>query len=233
MKRDIKGGIMKKRFMAVFILAVAGLVCWLVGPFVYAGEYPVSFQCKNEKKKGTMSFMVERDGENLVFTVKYPVMINTLIGGFEGGAKTWSPDVTFFLDVDANPGTGMEKDDMFSPGQGGSEFSVEADEVETSVAQNPDGSWINKPVLMADIKKMDDYHDLPEGLYPNWEFKVGENYEEPDWIDPQDSDTMRLVLPLSLFGLKAGDTIIFSGTTPSCNESFPYPGTGSAKITLK
>ena len=115
----------------------------------------------------------------------------------------------------------------------GSEYSIDADYVETSVGQTEDGTWINKPVLMADVQKMDDYMELPEGLYPKWEFKVGEGWEEPNWIQLQDTDTMRMVLPLSLFGLKADDTIILSASTPSCNENFPYSGTGTVKVKLK
>ncbi len=194
-------------------------------PAVSSEGNQIAVPCKS--LDATITFTVQRSGDDLVLTVQLPCKLAACLVHEE-----WSANVGFYLDTDANRATGSKGDEMLEPGSAGAEYRIYATQVTTPVAQDAEGNWISKPKLLAAIDKGDDSAELPEGYHPKWEIKVGEEFQPVDWVSPQDSDTLRLVAPLSVFGLKAGATIRVAATAPNCNVSFPYTATGKATITL-
>jgi hypothetical protein len=210
--------------------ALAALVS-LVAPALAVAQPPLSVACA---KAGTITFSVKIEGADLAATVTYPKPIRTYLGGFDkNGTKNTSAAVRLFLDTDANPKTGLGGDPVFEPGQQGAEWSLEASEIETSLARDDKGGWINGPKLDATVRKGEDTADLPEGVFPEWEFEVGGAFVKADWVKPPDATTMRLRVPLAALALKAGDTVRVTVVVPLCNAAFPFPGKAEATFTMR
>ncbi len=216
------------RILSACVLAAAAAA---LAPAVAAAQPPLALACE---KMGTVTVAIATDGADLAAIVTYPRPIRSYLGGFnENGTKTVSAAVRIFLDTDANPKTGLGGDPMFEPGQQGAEWSLEATEIETSLARDASGEWINGPKLDAVVRKGEDIADLPEGVSPEWEFEVGGAFVEAHWVKPPETRTMRLRVPLAALGVKAGQSIRVTAVVPLCNSAFPFPGKAEATITLK
>jgi hypothetical protein len=185
------------------------------------------------KMGGTVRFDVRSEKGAIVFTVAYPRNVASYLGGFSGGTKETGADVRFFLDLDANPATGMKADPIFAPGAGGSEFSIETREIETSVAKNAAGEWVQKPVLAVMVQKEDEFFELPEGVSPKWEIAVGGKYRPIDWMKVPESKTMRLSFPYAAIGARPGAKVRVGAVCPFCNASPPFAGTAETAVVLK
>jgi hypothetical protein len=173
------------------------------------------------------------DRGDIVFQVTYPRNVASYLGGFTGGTKKTSADVKFYLDLDANPKSGMAGDPTYAAGAAGSEFSVETQEVETSVARDAAGAWVQKPVLMVMVQKQDEFFDLPDGVSPKWQMETAGRWEPIDWMRVPDSRTMRLALPWSALGGKSGANVRVTAVVPICHDAFPFPGTAEAVVVLR
>ena len=196
-----------------------------------AGEQTMTVKCK---KMGAVEFTVKTEGTDLAVIVTYPKPIREYLGGFDtDGVKTVSADAKIYLDTDANPKAGLEGDPEFDPGVQGAEWCIRASEITTSLDQDANGEWINGPMLEALVEKGHDYAELPEGVYPAWELEVDGAFKNANWVNPPDSRTMRLRLPLEALELKPGKKVRFTGVVGLCNDAFPYPGTAEATVTLK
>jgi len=222
---------MKHNYFFLIVLMLCFFMLQLPSDSITQGTHTITIS--SEKLGGDVHFDASLDEDDFVLTVTYPKTIKSYLGGFKDGLKTYSADIKFFLDVDADPKTGYEADPNFEPGIGGSEFAIEADEVRTSVGRDSDGNWINKPKLLVEVKKDDSYHDLPEGVYPNWEMLVKSAFQEVDWVDPPNSKVMRVRIPASVFGIGKGDKVRVTGLIPLCNKEWPFAGLGEAVIILK
>lgn len=185
------------------------------------------------KMGGTVRFDVRSEGGAILFAVTYPRNVGSYLGGFVRGTKETGADVRFFLDLDADPATGMKDDGMFAPGAAGSELSIESREIETSVAKDAAGEWIQKPVLAVTVRKQDDFVDLPDGVRPKWEMAVGGKYLPVDWMRVPESKTMRLAFPYAAIGAKPGARVRVTAVTPFCNAGPPFAGTAETTVTLK
>jgi hypothetical protein len=210
---------------------VAAAILAVFAPAV-AGAAPTS-EVACAKMGGTVRFDVESERGAIVFTVTYPRNVASYLGGFVGGTKETGADVRFFLDLDANPATGMKGDPTFAPGAGGSEFSIETREIETSVAKDAAGEWIQKPVLAVMVQKQDEFFDLPEGVSPKWEMAVAGKYAPVDWMRVPDGRTMRLPFPYAAIGGKAGAKVRIAAVAPFCHAAPPFAGTAETAIVLK
>lgn len=217
--------------MRSLLLGALAAVAAAVVPGVAAAQPPLAVACA---KMGTLTVEVTTAGSDLAAIVTYPKPIRSFLGGFnESGTKTASAAVRIFLDTDANPKTGLGGDPMFEPGQQGAEWSLEASEVETSLARDAAGKWINGPKLDATVRKGEEIAELPEGVFPEWELQVGDAFVETDWVKPADSKTMRLRVPMVALGVKTGQSIRVTAVVPLCNAAFPFPGKAEATVTLK
>lgn len=216
------------RLLSVCVVAVAAAAAV---EFPAAAQPALAVACA---KMGTITFEVTTDGPDLSAVVTYPKPIRGYLGGFDqNGTKTMSAAIRIFLDTDANPKTGLGGDPMFEPGQQGAEWSLEATEIETSLARDAKGGWINGPMLDATVRKGDEMAELPEGVFPEWEFDVGGTFVAANWVKPPDTRAMRLRVPLEALGVKAGQSIRVTAVVPLCNTAFPFPGKAEATITVK
>lgn len=97
-----------------------------------------------QKLGGVIDFKVERVENSLLLTIRYPKSIPSYLGGFSNGVKNYSADVRLYMDMDANRKTGLTADPVFDPGASGSEYSIEVQEITTSVGKDAEGNWITK-----------------------------------------------------------------------------------------
>ena len=185
------------------------------------------------KMGGAVHFDVKPESGALVLEVTYPKDVGSYLGGFVHGTKGVGADVKFYIDADSNPETGMKADATFAAGARGSEYSIETQEVETSVAKDAAGNWINKPVLMVTAQKQDAFFDLPEGVSLDWEMESGGKFGRIDWTKVPASKTMRMTIPISAFGLKPGAKVRITAVVPLCKDSFPFPGVAEMALTLR
>jgi len=212
------------------LLIPFAVVClFLAAVGVGAGETPLTVTCK--KMGGAVQFKALTEAGNFCAMATYPKPLKALLGGFKDGGKTFGPDLVVYLDTDANAKTGLKGGD-FDPGAKGAEWKFEAQEISTSLAKDDKGEWINGQKLDAAITKGDDYPEMPEGYYPEWQLEVGGKFQNADWTDLPDSKAIRLCAPLSFLGLKAGQKVRIVGVVPLCNDAFPFPGVTEATITL-
>lgn len=181
---------------------------------------------------GPVSFAVTSEHGDLVFEVAFPKSVGSYLDGFVGGTKRTSADMKFFLDVDGNPNTGMKGDPVYAPGAAGSEFSIETQEVETSVGKDAAGEWVQKPVLMVMVRKQDEFFDLPAGLAPKWEMESGGRWQPIDGMSVPDSRRMRLAVPWSAVGGKSGTKVRVTSVVPICHDAFPFAGTAETTVLL-
>ncbi len=213
------------------VAAFASLWLVIASPGGAAAQPSLSVTCA---KLGVVTASVRVVGSDLAAVVTYPKPIRSYLGGFDAnGTKPTSAAVRIFLDVDANPKTGLKGDPMFEPGAQGAEWSLEASEISTSLARDAQGGWINGPMLDATVRRGEDAAELPDGVSPQWEFEVGGTFTRADWVKPPAATTMRLRVPLAALGLKAGQALRATLVVSSCNAAFPFPGTAAATITLK
>lgn len=217
----------------------AGRALFLAGIFLAPGAAaapaasPAPLEVSCAKMGGPVRFDVRSEGGAILFGVTYPKNVGAYLGGFAGGTKASGADVKFYLDVDANPTTGMKGDPVFAAGSAGSEYSIETQEVETSVAKDEAGNGVQKPVLMVLVQKEDDFFDLPDGVSPKWEMAEGGRYRPIDWMKVPESNAMRLSFPFSAIGLAPGRRVRVTAVVPLCNARFPFPAAAEATIVLR
>lgn len=216
--------------MKTLLISSAVVVLLLAAVCPAAGDAPLSVTCK--KMGGAVQFKAVVEGGNFCAIATYPKPLKTYLGGFKDGGKTYSPDIVVYLDTDANPKTGLKGGD-FDPGAKGAEWKFEADEISTSLGKDEKGEWINGQKLDAGVMKGDDYPEMPEGYYPEWEMEAGGKFQSADWVDLPESKTIRLCAPLSFLGLKTGQKVRVIGVVPLCNDAFPFPGVAESTIVLK
>lgn len=184
------------------------------------------------KMGGEVRFSVELEGANLVVIVSYPRSIGEYLGGFSEGGKNYSASIAVHLDTDSNPATGLKADPGFEPGAGGSEYSIGATEVTTSLARDAQGNWISGPMLMVDVSKGRESWERPDDVVLRWEMERNGRFYTTDWVKPPDARTMRLRIPAAALGLKAGSKIRVTGVVPLCNDAYPFAGFREATFVL-
>lgn len=221
---------MLRRFFPPPLLLLSGILGALA-PAASTGAETLEIAC--EKMAGNVRFDIRAEAGALLFTVTYPKNVGSYLGGFTNGTKGAGADVKLYLDTDANPATGMKADPMFAAGAGGSEFSIETQEIETSVAKDASGNWINRPVLMVMVQKQDEFFDLPGGVSPKWEIETGGRFRPIDWMTVPESKAMRLAFPIAAIGLKPGGKVRVTAVVPLCMDKFPFPGTKETTIILQ
>ena len=172
---------------------------------------------------GPVRVAVTSERGDIAFPVDYPRSVGSYLGGFTAGTKKTSADLEFYLDVDADPKTGMKGDPVFAAGAAGSGYSIDTPEVETSVAKNAAGEWIQKPVLTVMVQKPDEFFDLPGGISPKWEMETDGRRQPIDGMRVPDSRTMRLAFPWSAIGGKPGTRVRVTAVVPICHDEFPFP----------
>jgi tetratricopeptide (TPR) repeat protein len=183
---------------------------------------------------GDVQFTVHLEGKDLVLIVSYPKSIREYLGGFDDKeGKKYSARIEVHFDTDANPDTGLKADPAFEPGAGGSEYSIGASEVTTSLARDSQGKWINGPMLMVDLNKERSYLERPDDVILRWEVEKDGRFRPTDWVKPPEGKSMRLRIPASLFGLKAGAKIRVTSVVIFCNDSFPFAGFREATFVLE
>jgi hypothetical protein len=214
-------------------IVAAGLFLIWAGAAAAAPPASPGLDVACAKMGGAVHFDVKPETDSIVLDVSYPKNIGSYLGGFSHGTKDAGADVKFYLDTDSNPETGMKGDPIFAAGAKGSEYSIETQEVETSVAKDAAGNWINRPVLMVMVQKQDEFFDLPDGVSLRWEMEIGGKYAPIDWMNVPASRTMRMTVPISAFGLKSGAKIRITAVVPLCKDSFPFPGIAESTLALK
>lgn len=212
------------------MIGIAGLFA-IAAASSAAAPVPAAIPCA--RTGGPVSFEVSSAAGDIVFAVTYPKSVGSYLGGFVQGAKKTSADVKFYLDLDGNPSTGLAGDPTFAPGTGGSEFSIETQEVETSVGKDAAGAWVQKPVLMVTVRKQDDFFSLPDGVSPKWEMESGGRWQPIDWMSVPDSRRMRMALPWSAIGGKPDSTVRVTEVVPICHDAFPFPGSRETTVVLR
>jgi len=205
---------------------------WLAWACIAAAA-PPGLEVACAKMGGAVRFDVTPGAGAIVVAVTYPRNVGSYLGGFDHGTKDVGADVKFYLDTDSNPETGMKGDPIFAAGAKGSEYSIETQEVETSVAKDAAGNWVNKPVLMVMVQKQDQFFDLPDGVSLKWEMESGGKYGPIDWMNVPASKAMRMTVPISAFGLKPGARVRITAVVPLCKDGFPFPGTAETTLALK
>jgi len=213
------------------MIGIAGLFALAAASAGAGPAVPVEIACA--RTGGPVTFTVTSERGDLQFEIAYPKTVASYLGGFLHGAKKTSADVKFYLDLDGNPKTGMTGDPTFAPGSAGSEFSIETQEVETSVGRGAAGEWVQKPVLMVMVQKQDDFFDLPGGVSPTWEMESGGRWQPIDWMNVPDSRHMRLAVPWSAVGGKGGSKVRVTAVVPICHDAFPFPGTAETTVVLR
>lgn len=199
-----------------------------------AGERAQTLTVSCKKMGGDVHFRVELQSADLVVTVTYPKSIGEYLGGFgESGAKNYSADIAVHLDTDADPETGLKADTFFEAGAGGSEYSIEAHEITTSLGRDAQGQWINGPMLLLDVKKEREYFERPEGVMLRWEVETKGRFRPTDWVKPPESKAMQMRIPAALLGLKAGAKIRVTSVVPLCNDAQPFAGISEAAFVLQ
>jgi hypothetical protein len=211
----------------------AGLFLTLAGAAAAAPPASPGLDVACAKMGGAVHFDMKPETGAIVVAVTYPKNVGSYLGGFDHGTKSVGADVKFYLDADANPETGMKGDPVFAAGARGSEYSIETQEIETSVAKNGAGNWINRPVLMVTVQKQDEFFDLPDGVSLRWEMESGGKFAPIDWMNVPASRTMRMTIPISAFGLKPGAKVRVTAVVPLCKDSFPFPGIAETTLELK
>ncbi len=207
--------------MAAYMCGIVTLLC-LATVNAGAGDTGMSISCP--KMEGSVEFRVDVSGEDLMIEVTYPKSVASYLGGYVNGAKNYGAGFTVYLDTDMDENSGLEGDPKWDPGVKGSEFSIQASEITTSLDRDAEGNWINGQMLEIYIEKEGDYADLPEGVFPACEMKVDGELRKVDWVNPPDSKIVYVRVPLAVFGLQPDSTLRVSAVISLCNDDFPYPG---------
>jgi ankyrin repeat protein len=144
---------------------------------------------------GAMDVNVTTEAGETVWSVFYPKLVGTYLGGFNLAEKKVAAGVDIYLDVDNNPKTGLKPTSgaIGDMGTGGAEYVISLSEMGTSVVDDK-GKYHNRQVLDPSISKGEE-HLGPDEM-GGWAPKA-----------ERDLNVIRVRIPMSVLGLKSGAKI--------------------------
>jgi ankyrin repeat protein len=185
------------------------------------GGTKISVPCK--AFGGNVDGFVEATETDLVFSTLFPKPMSFYLGGGNTNRAKSAKQLTydgsvapsFYLDTDANPKTG-QKPDMFTKAAAGTEYSLEYDEIGTSVT-----------ISYTDTQGQTQQRNVFGNIFDPTLYKEGELFGADDGFYPSgqnNNGVLQTTVPKSILGLKPGQKVRIVFEAGSC---------GSKEATMK
>lgn len=157
-----------------------------------SGGVTLNVPCKPLEGEVAVNLAVEED--SVVFAAFYPKPLAAYLGGFQGGTKKVSADVSIELDTDLDRSTGKTKEWGVSDVDVGTDLEISWSELRTSVRDEKSGAYVSRQVLDPSIEA---FGETP----------VSQKLEEFYPSAERDVHVIRVRVPLDVMGLEKGQKV--------------------------